>query len=128
LGEPAAPPEKRHPKRQRLPPSLARIDEHLEPASARCPCGAEMSRIGEDIAETLEIIPSKFYVRRRIRGRWVCRCREQLTMAPVLEPGTGRTATGYLWAYRTLPTVALQAVVFDFGMNRGKERPPAHAG
>jgi transposase len=167
-----------------------------------------MSRIGEDVAETLEVIPSKFYVRRRIRGKWVCRCCEQLSMAPippapidkaiagpsllaqvivakyadhmplhrqegiyarmgvgiarstmagwigqlevlleplgerlrtsvisesalqadetpvpVLAPGTGRTATGYLWAYRTLPSASLQAVAFDFAMSRSKEHP-----
>ena len=203
-----AEPAKRQPKRQVLPLSLQRVDEHLEPASTRCGCGAEMSRIGEDVAETLEVIPSKFYVRRRIRGKWVCRCCETLAMAPVapapidkaiagpsllaqvivakyvdhlplhrqegiyarmgvgiprstmagwigqlevlleplgerlrasvigqsalqadetpvpvLAPGTGRTATGYLWAYRTLPSASLQAVVFDFAMSRGKEHP-----
>ena len=192
-GEPR-PTEKRQPKRQPLPPSLARVDEHLEPTSTRCACGAEMRRIGEDVAETLEIIPSKFYVRRRIRGKWACRCCEQLAMAPVpaapidkaiagpsllaqvivakytdhlplhrqegiyarmgvgiaratmagwigqlqvlleplvarlqahvlardalqadetpvpvLAPGTGKTATGYLWAYRTVPTLPLPA-------------------
>lgn len=200
--------ERRQPKRQPLPDTLPRVEEHLEPQSTRCACGAEMSRIGEDIAETLEVIPSKFYVRRRIRGKWACRCCARLAMAPmpaapidkaiagpsllaqvlvgkfvdhlpfhrqediyarmgvaiprstmagwngqlqvlveplvervrywvlaeealqadetpvpVLAPGTGKTSTGYLWAYRTLPSSALQAVVFDFAMNRAREHP-----
>ena len=45
------------------------------------------------------------------------------TPVPVLAPGSGRTATGYLWAYRTLPTAPLQAVVFEFAMSRGGEHP-----
>jgi transposase len=42
---------------------------------------------------------------------------------PVLEPGNGKTATGYLWAYRSGPWSDTQAVVFDFAMSRGKEAP-----
>jgi transposase len=206
--QPAALPDKRQPKRQPLPEALPRREERLEPESTRCSCGAEMIRIGEDIAETLEIIPSVFYVRRRIRGKWACRCCEKLAMAPVaaapidkamagasllaqvmvakymdhlplhrqegiyarmgvaiprstmagwigqlevlleplvellrvrvisqsalqadetpvrvLDPGSGKTATGYLWAYRTLPSSQLQAVVFDFAMSRSGAHP-----
>lgn len=45
------------------------------------------------------------------------------TTVPVLAPGTGRTATGYLWAYRSGPWSERQAVVFDFRPNRGKQWP-----
>ena len=45
------------------------------------------------------------------------------TPVPVLDPGSGKTATGYLWAYRSAPWNALQAVVFDFAMSRGQETP-----
>lgn len=45
------------------------------------------------------------------------------TPVPVLDPGAGKTATGYLWAYRTSPWSALQAVVFDFAMSRAREAP-----
>ncbi len=37
---------------------------------------------------------------------------------PVLDPGAGQTATGYLWAYRSGPWSALKAVAFDFAMSR----------
>lgn len=47
------------------------------------------------------------------------------TPVPVLQPGNGRTATGYLWAYRTGPWHPIQAVVFDFAMSRG-QATPAH--
>ena len=42
---------------------------------------------------------------------------------PVLAPGTGQTTTGYLWAYRTLPSDDVQAVFYDFAMNRAHEHP-----
>ncbi len=45
------------------------------------------------------------------------------TPVPVLEPGTGKTATGYLWVYRTLPSDPVQAVTFDFAMSRAQAHP-----
>jgi transposase len=45
------------------------------------------------------------------------------TPVPVLDPGAGKTATGYLWAYRSGPWSRLQAVAFDFAMSRAREAP-----
>lgn len=45
------------------------------------------------------------------------------TPVPVLDPGAGKTATGYLWAYRSGPWSALKAVAFDFAMGRAGEFP-----
>lgn len=45
------------------------------------------------------------------------------TPVPVLDPGAGKTATGYLWAYRSSPWSALQAVAFNFAMSRAAEHP-----
>lgn len=45
------------------------------------------------------------------------------TPVPVLDPGAGKTATGYLWAYRSGPWSNLQAVAFQFAMSRGAEHP-----
>ena len=45
------------------------------------------------------------------------------TPVPVLDPGAGKTATGYLWAYRSGPWSSLQAVAFDFAMSRGRDVP-----
>lgn len=202
------PVEKKIPKRQALPENLPREDERLEPESTTCGCGQPMTRIGEEVSESLEMIPSRFWVKRRIRGKWACRCCETLAMAPVpaapidkaiagasvlanviigkyqdhlplyrqggiygrmgvpiptstmagwignlgvqleplvdllashvlktgaiqadethvpvLKPGNGKTTTGYLWAYRTLPSDPVQAVFFDFAMNRASVHP-----
>jgi transposase len=45
------------------------------------------------------------------------------TPVPVLDPGAGKTATGYLWAYRSGPWSQLQAVAFNFAMSRAAEHP-----
>ncbi|MCC7485071.1 MAG: IS66 family transposase [Burkholderiales bacterium] len=42
---------------------------------------------------------------------------------PVLDPGAGKTATGYVWAYRGGPWSAVKAVAFDFAMSRASEHP-----
>lgn len=207
---PKAPP-KGTPKRKPLPDTLPRVEVRYELASCNCPaCGSGLTPMGEEIAEQLDVIPAKFFVRRHIRPKYSCRqCetihtapmpaqpierglaapgllahvlaskyldhlplhrQEQIyarqgvvlprsTMAgwlgqlevlleplvrhlagqilagpvvhadetpvPVLEPGNGRTATGYLWAYRSGPWNSTQAVVFDFAMSRGQATPTA---
>ncbi len=45
------------------------------------------------------------------------------TPVPVLDPGSGKTATGYLWAYRSGPWSVLNAVAFDFAMSRASQWP-----
>lgn len=77
--------EKRKPRRQALPEHLRRVDHHHEPQNTTCACGSEMVRIGEDVSERLDIVPAEFFVHRHIRGKWVCKCCQQLVQEPV-EP------------------------------------------
>jgi transposase len=42
-----------------------------------------MKRIGQDVAEKLDYVPSVFTVERQIRGKWVCAQCETLVQAPV---------------------------------------------
>jgi transposase len=86
--------EKVTPKRAPLPDHLPRVEKRLEPESTVCACGRPMARIGEDVAETLQVIPAKFYVERRIRGKWTCRCCESLAMAPVPPAPIERAIAG----------------------------------
>lgn len=204
-----SPAPKTQPKRKPLPDWLPRIEVRHELASCTCPdYGLELTPMGEEVSEQLDIIPAQFFVRRHIRPKFSCRhCetvhtapmpaqpierglaapallahvlgskyldhlplyrQEQIyardgvvlprsTMAgwlgqlevlfeplvdrlathvlagpvvhadetpvPVLQPGNGRTATGYLWAYRSGPWNPTQAVVFDFAMSRGQATP-----
>lgn len=74
---------KLRPKREKLPASLPRREIRHEPEDTTCGCGTPMQRIGEDVAEKLDYQPGVFTVERHIRGKWVCRCCETITQAPV---------------------------------------------
>ena len=78
-----APGEKQAPKREKLPANLPRREVHHEPENTTCGCGTPMQRIGEDVAEKLDYQPGVFTVERHIRGKWVCKCCERITQAPV---------------------------------------------
>jgi transposase len=74
---------KQAPKREKLPANLPRREIHHEPQNTTCGCGTPMQRIGEDVAEKLDYQPGVFIVERHIRGKWVCKCCEKITQAPV---------------------------------------------
>ncbi|WP_254790057.1 IS66 family transposase [Variovorax sp. OV329] len=79
----SSPAEKQQPKREKLPANLPRREIHHEPENTTCGCGETLQRIGEDVAEKLDYQPGVFTVERHIRGKWVCRCCEKITQAPV---------------------------------------------
>lgn len=76
-------PAKGQPKRGPLPAHLPRTDFTHEPDSTTCPCGCQMTRIGEDVAKKLDYTPGSFRVQRHIRGKWTCPHCQRLTQAPV---------------------------------------------
>jgi transposase len=61
--------------RRPLPESLPRIDvvHDLSEEEKICNCGAELSKIGEEVSEKLDIIPAKLQVLRHIRYKYACR-------------------------------------------------------
>lgn len=63
------------PKRRPLPAALPRIEviEDIDESQKICACGAELSRIGEDVCEKLDIIPAKIQVVRIIRPKYACK-------------------------------------------------------
>ena len=74
----AAPRRRRSPRRAvRFPADIERRTEVIEPASTLCPCGCgEMTRIGEDRSERLDIVPARFVVIETVRPRYACnRCK-----------------------------------------------------
>lgn len=71
------------PRRAALPPHLPRVDRHHEPPSTTCPCGCQMTRVGEDVSEKLDYTPGSFTVERHVRGKWACSKCRTLTQAPV---------------------------------------------
>jgi transposase len=74
--------------RKKLPENLPRVEVvHDIPEEAKvCACGGEMSRIGEDVSEKLDIIPAVIRVIRHIRPKYACKhCEGIETEGPVVK-------------------------------------------
>lgn len=70
------PAERGTPNRNRghLPKQLPRIERIVEPESTLCPCGCgEMTRIGEDVSERLDMVPAQLRVLVTRRPKYACR-------------------------------------------------------
>ncbi len=67
--------KRRRSHRKPLPDHLPRIEvEHdLSDEERRCACGCQLSRIGEEVSEQLDIIPAKIQVIRHIRHKYACK-------------------------------------------------------
>ncbi len=78
-GEAEARRRRRRPARPgaRFPARLERRVEVIEPDGTLCPCGCgEMTKIGEDRSERLDIVPARFLVIETVRPRYACnRCK-----------------------------------------------------
>lgn len=89
--------------RRPLPAHLPRIHKLIElPEAERvCACGCQLSEIGEDSSEQLEIIPAKLQVIRYVRKKYACQaCEDTVKVAPranVLLPKA--IASGNTMAY-----------------------------
>ena len=61
--------------RKPLPKDLPRIDvvHDIDESEKICACGCELSRIGEEVTEKLDIIPAKIQVIRHIRPKYACK-------------------------------------------------------
>ena len=69
--------------RRELPAHLPR-ERVVIPAPEACPCcgGDDLSKLGEDITETLEVIPRHWKVVQTVRERFSCRACEAITQPP----------------------------------------------
>ena len=74
--------ERRKPVRAPLPAHLPRERVAL-PAPCSCPeCGGKLAKLGEDITETLEVIPRQWKVIQTVREKFSCRACEKITQPP----------------------------------------------
>jgi transposase len=74
--------------RKKLPAALPRVEvvHDIDEAEKVCGCGATLDRIGEDISEKLDVIPSVIRVIKHIRPKYVCKQCEGLdTDGPVVK-------------------------------------------
>jgi transposase len=86
VSEPTLPSDRRAPVRKPLPAHLPREINLHEVDKTDCPsCGGALRRIGEDVCEMLEYVPSRFKVIRHVRPKLVCGGCETVVQAPAVE-------------------------------------------
>ena len=107
------------PSRKPLPAHLPR-ERVVVPAPASCPCcGSDrLSKLGEDVTETLEVIPRRWKVIQTVRERFACRACEAVTQPPAPFHATPRGLFG--------PSLLAMILFEKFGthqpLNRQRDR------
>jgi len=89
---------RRKPVRAPLPAHLPR-ERVVIAAPAACPCcGGKLAKFGEDITETLEVVPRQWKVVQTVREKFTCRSCEAITQppAPFHPIARGRAGPGLL--------------------------------
>jgi transposase len=74
----------------RRPRTRRNFPDHLprrrivHPAPACCPCcgGDKLSKIGEDVTKTLDVVPRQLFVTEHVREKFSCRACEKITQPP----------------------------------------------
>jgi transposase len=87
--------ERRRPARKPFPEHLPR-ERVVIPAPESCPCcgSTKLSKLGEDVTETLEVIPRQWKVIQTVRERFSCRQCEAIAQPPAPFPVTHRGFAG----------------------------------
>ncbi len=111
--------ERRRPSRKPFPDHLPR-ERNVIPAPETCPCcgSAKLSKLGEDVTETLEVVPRQWKVIQTVRERFSCRECETITQPPAPFHVTPRGFAG--------PSLLAMILFEKFGqhqpLNRQSER------
>jgi transposase len=87
--------ERRKPARRPLPEQLPR-ERVVYPLPAICPCcgGGSLRKIGEDVTETLELVPRHWKVIQHVREKLSCRTCEAITQPPAPSHPIARGRAG----------------------------------
>ena len=72
---PVASHERKKTGRKPLPQALPRIEviHDIDESQKQCACGCQLTRIGQEVCEKLDIIPAKMQVIRHIRYKYACK-------------------------------------------------------
>ncbi len=83
---------RQRPSRKPFPEHLPR-ERVIVPGPTACACcgGGRLSKLGEDITETLEVIPKSWKVIQHVREKFTCRDCEKISQAPTAS-STSRAA------------------------------------
>ncbi len=87
--------ERRRPARRPLPEHLPR-ERIVYPAPSACPCcgSTTLRKIGEDVTETLELIPRQWKVVQHVRVKFSCRACEAISQPPAPSHPIARGRAG----------------------------------
>ena len=85
---------RRKPARRPLPEHLPR-ERIVYPAPLACPgCGGTLRKLGEDVTETLELVPRQWKVIEHVREKFSCRSCEAITQPPAPSHPIARGRAG----------------------------------
>jgi transposase len=86
--------ERKKPARGPLPDHLLR-ERIVYPAPSACPCcGGMLRKLGEDVTETLEVVPRQWKVIQHVREKFSCRACEAITQPPAPSHPIARGRAG----------------------------------
>jgi transposase len=86
--------ERRKPARRPLPEQLPR-ERVVYPAPSACACcGGALHKIGEDVTETLELVPRQWKVIQHVREKFSCRSCESIAQPPAPSHPIARGRAG----------------------------------
>jgi transposase len=107
--------ERRKPARRPLPEHLPR-ERVVYPAPSACPCCGSMAlrKLGEDVTETLEVIPRQWKVIQHVREKFSCRACESISQPPAPFHPIARGRAG--------PKLLAQVLFGKYGLHLPLER------
>ena len=86
--------ERRKPARRPLPEHLPR-ERVVYPVPSACPCcGGALHKLGEDVTESLELVPRQWKVIQHVREKYSCRSCEKITQPPAPSHPIARGRAG----------------------------------
>ena len=110
---------RRRPVRKPFPDHLPR-ERVVLPAPTSCPCcgSARLAKLGEDVTETLELVPRQWKVIQTVREKFACRACETITQEPAPFHPTPRGFVGP----NLLATILFEKFGQHQPLNRQSER------
>jgi transposase len=114
-----APSPRRRPVRKPFPEHLPR-ERVVVPAPTSCSCcgSLKLSKLGEDVTETLEVVPRSWKVIQTVREKFTCRACERITQPPAPFHVTPRGFVGP----NLLATILFEKFGQHQPLNRQSER------
>lgn len=109
--------DRRKPARRPLPDHLPR-ERVVHPAPSACPCcGGALRKLGEDVTETLEVVPRQWKVIQHVREKFSCRACEAITQPPAPSHPIARGRAG--------PALLAHVLVSKYGLHLPLNRQSA---